>query len=85
MNKANEGLSRDSIKDLLIEHRKVATPYKNVVIEVVGEEKVRAKANHTRVFIPLNEEVLKFYNNIGKWFLHFSEPKFISIHMFFKF
>jgi hypothetical protein len=25
--------------------------------------------------VPLNSEVLEFYNNIGKWFLHFSEPE----------
>jgi hypothetical protein len=36
---------------------------------------VRAKAGCTRVFVPLTPEVLQFYNDLGKWFLHFSEPE----------
>ena len=42
------------------------------------ESQVRAKKDHTRVFLPLNAEVLEFYNNLGKWFLHFSEPESLS-------
>lgn len=52
--------------------------WSGVKIEVVSESQVRAKAGFTRVFIPLSEEVLKFYNNIGKWFLHFSEPHLLD-------
>ena len=53
--------------------REVAN-WSKVKIEIVDENQVRAKSGHTRVFIPMNGEVLDFYNNLGKWFLHFSEP-----------
>jgi hypothetical protein len=49
--------------------------WSGVKIEVVDEAQVRAKRDHTRVFVPLNAEVLAFYNNLGRWFLHFSEPE----------
>lgn len=48
--------------------------FAGVVVEVVDESKVRAKDGFTRVFLPLTPEVQAFYNEIGKWFLHFSEP-----------
>jgi hypothetical protein len=47
----------------------------SVKIEIVDEARVRAKREHTRVFLPLTTEVLAFYNALGKWFLHFSEPE----------
>ena len=65
----------EEIKSDLQDYRKRATDYENVVIEVVNENQVRAKTGFTRIFVPLTESVLKFYNNIGKWFLHFSEPE----------
>lgn len=43
-------------------------------VEVVEDNQVRAKAGHTRVFIPLTPEVSKFYAELGKRFLHFSQP-----------
>ena len=49
--------------------------WSTVKIEIVNEVQVRAKSGYTSVFVPLNAEVLDFYNNLGKWFLHFSEPK----------
>lgn len=52
--------------------------YHDVKVEIVNEAQVRAKAGHTRVFVPLTEEVLKFHNNLGKWFLHFSEPHLLN-------
>jgi hypothetical protein len=48
--------------------------WSGVKVEVVDEGQVRAKKDYTRVFVPLNTEVFAFYNDIGKWFLHFSEP-----------
>lgn len=48
--------------------------WSGVKIEIVDESRVRAKSGYTRVFLPLTPEVLNFYNNLGKWFLHFSEP-----------
>lgn len=53
--------------------------WKDVRVEIVDEAKVRAKAGVTRVFLPLTAEVLEFYNNLGKWFLHFSEPESINL------
>jgi hypothetical protein len=52
--------------------------WSGVKIEIVDESRVRAKAGHTRVFVPLSAEVLAFYNDLGKWFLHFSEPESLS-------
>ena len=53
-------------------------PWDGVKIELVPEEKVRAKRGYTRVFVPAdNEEVIRFFANLGKWFLHFSEPESI--------
>src|ERR1051325_9455745 len=52
--------------------------WSGVKLEVVEEAQVRAKKDYTRVFIPLNTEVFEFYHNIGKWFLHFSEPESLS-------
>lgn len=49
-------------------------PWEGVKIELVDEEQVRAKRGKTRVFVPVNDDVIKFFVNIGKWFLHFSEP-----------
>jgi hypothetical protein len=49
--------------------------WSGVKIEIVDEAQVRAKRNYTRVFVPLSAEVLEFYNALGKWFLHFSEPE----------
>ena len=49
--------------------------WSGVKVEVVEENQVRAKAGYTRVFVPLNEEVFRFYSNLGRWFLHFSEPE----------
>lgn len=52
--------------------------WSGVSIEVVGENQVRAKAGYTRVFVPLTPDVLQFYNDLGKWFLHFSEPESLT-------
>ena len=49
--------------------------WSGVKIEIVDEPQVRAKRDYTRVFVPLSAEVLEFYNDLGKWFLHFSEPE----------
>ena len=68
----------EEVANALAEYRKTATDYKNVVIEVVNDGQVRAKAGHTRVFVPLVPEVLTFFNDLGKWFLHFSEPELLN-------
>ena len=54
----------------------VKWPWQGVKVELVPEEKVRAKRGWTSVFVPAdNEEVIRFFANLGKWFLHFSEPE----------
>ena len=54
-------------------------PWDGVKVELVPEEKVRAKRGWTRVFVPADhEEVIRFYANLGKWFMHFSEPEAIT-------
>jgi hypothetical protein len=72
------GPDYDTFKAAHLNYRKNAQGWKNVTIEVVNEAQVRAKAGVTRVFIPLTPEVLEFHKNIGKWFLHFSEPELLN-------
>ena len=52
--------------------------WSSMKIEIVDESQVRAKRDHTRVFVPMNAEVLQFYNDLGKWFLHFGEPQLLD-------
>lgn len=52
--------------------------WSGVKVEVVEENRVRAKAGFTRVFVPMNGEVFDFYSNLGRWFLHFSEPDMLG-------
>ena len=52
--------------------------WSGVTVEVVTEAQVRAKAGFTRVFVPLTPEVLRFHDDLGKWFLHFSEPESLA-------
>lgn len=52
--------------------------WSGVKIEVVDEAQVRARRNFTRVFVPMNAEVLDFFNRLGQWFLHFSEPDMLG-------
>jgi hypothetical protein len=47
-------------------------------VEVVGDNQVRAKDSFTRVFLPFTMEVQKFFSELGKRFLHFSEPELLS-------
>lgn len=49
-----------------------------VSVELVEENQVRAKSGYTRVFIPANYDVINFYKDLGKWFLHFSEPELLN-------
>jgi len=73
-----DGDVRRRFTEALAAHRKIARPWDNVSVQVVNENQIRAKSGVTRVFIPLNNDVLNFYNNLGKWFLHFSEPESLS-------
>jgi hypothetical protein len=52
--------------------------WSSVKVEIVDEGQVRAKRDHTRVFVPMNADVLEFFNNLGRWFLHFSEPEALT-------
>jgi hypothetical protein len=53
--------------------------WSGVSVEIVNDNQVRARAGYTRVFVPLNGEAFSFYENIGKWFLHFSEPESLRL------
>lgn len=54
-------------------------PWMGVNIELVEENQVRAKAGTTRVFIPATDAAVRsFFVDIGKWFLHFSEPDLLT-------
>jgi len=76
---ANKGSwEHNEVREALSVYRTTATDYKNVVVEVVNDGQVRAKAGHTRIFIPLTQDVLVFFNDLGKWFLHFSEPELLN-------
>lgn len=46
-----------------------------VKIQVVEQNQVRAKSGTTRIFVPYDDSVEFFHQNIGKWFLHFREPE----------
>lgn len=87
--KRGESVEESSWLDELDEYRKTAEDYSNVTIDLVPESCVRAKDGSTRVFIPLDADLAEedstdagrvenFYNNIEKWFLHFSEPELIN-------
>lgn len=75
-NKCGAGYIETSKK--LEEYRKNARDFQNVVIEIVNENQVRAKAGTTRIFVPLTPKVYEFYNNVDKWFLHFKEPELLN-------
>jgi hypothetical protein len=47
---------------------------KDVCIELCDENQVRARAGHTRIFVPATDDVIEFYETLGQRFLHFSEP-----------
>ena len=49
----------------------------DVVIEIV--DSIRAKAGHTRVFVPLTPDVQRFYRELPKRFLHFKESDNLEI------
>jgi hypothetical protein len=68
----------NEVREELTKYRASARDWKNVTVEIVNKGQVRAKAGTTRIFIPLNNDVFRFYNDIGKWFLHFSEPDLLG-------
>ncbi len=69
---------QNSFNIALEKYRKESRDWKNVKIEIVSESQVRAKSGHTRVFVPLTEDVFRFYNNLDKWFLHFSKENLLD-------
>lgn len=48
--------------------------HKDVVIEVVSDNQVRAKNGTTRIFIEYTPEVSQYHLELGQRYLHFSEP-----------
>jgi len=53
-------------------------PWDGVKVELVSEEKVRAKRGWTGLRPSGQREVIRFFAHLGKWFLHFSEPESIT-------
>jgi hypothetical protein len=64
--------------EVIAAFRKTSRPWNNVEVDIVAENQVRAKTGYTRIFVPLNDDVRSFYCNLGKWFLHFSEPHLLE-------
>lgn len=46
-----------------------------LAVTLVEDRNVRAKGGFTRVFIPLTDEIQRYYNELPRRFLHFSEPE----------
>jgi len=65
---------REFVSNAIDGQLEMTEDFDGVTVEIVDESKVRAKDGYTRVFLPLTEKVQEFYNELGKWFLHFSEP-----------
>lgn len=53
-------------------------------INIVDENQVRAKNGYTRVYIPLTAAVQRFYGELPRRFLHFSEPEILDKKILFK-
>lgn len=75
--KPNEEILEE-LKQALTAYHSSDLDFSSVVIDLVDEEKVRASADETRVFVPLNPQVEYFFHNIDKWFLHFSSSALLS-------
>ena len=56
--------------------------HSGVTIEIVQENQIRAKSGTVRVFLPLTPAVQGFFNQIGSWFLHFSNPELLEKNVF---
>lgn len=67
---------REFISNAIDQDLVMSGSWKNVVIEPT--DKVRAKSGYTRIYIPFTHDVQRFYNNLNKWFLHFSEPENVT-------
>lgn len=52
-----------------------------LAVKVVDEAQVRAKTGFTRVFLPFENEIIQFYAQLGRRFLHFSEPENLNRHI----
>ena len=55
--------------------------HRDIKIELVDDNQVRAKAGTMRVFIPATEEISKYFVNIGQYFLHLGEEKFLGVRV----
>lgn len=58
--------------------------HKDIELEIVSDSQIRAKSGTVRVFLPLTKEIQDFYQNVGSWFLHFSNPELLQEKIFFK-
>jgi hypothetical protein len=65
---------REFVSNALDRATRETGTWRNAVIDVVDESKMRAKAGHTRVFVPLAPEISKIHRELPKRFLHLGEP-----------
>lgn len=70
----NQNFDENTPRSELVKGIRQAIDTTNVVL--VDENDMRAKAGTTRVYIPLDNAgiIETFHKNLGRWFLHFSEP-----------
>lgn len=75
----------NAIDAMLVQGVPVEKVWPTITVEIVdSEDDVRAKSGYTRVFVPIiggwqGEQVVKFYDNIGSWFLHAEEPESLAL------
>lgn len=51
--------------------------YDQCIVDLAHDPNVHDN-DSTTVYVPVNDGVLKFYDDLDKWFLHFSEPEFLN-------
>lgn len=67
---------REYVSNAIDQNLQVNGTWNDVKVKIT--DSVRAKSGHTRVFVPVTPDVQEFYKNLGKWFLHFSEPDIVK-------
>lgn len=64
---------REYVSNALDRCMRQTESHKQVVVEIVEENQVRAKKDYTRIFLPFVEDVVTFYYTLSKRFLQFGE------------
>lgn len=64
---------REIISNALDRSQRESETWDLIDIDVVNGDQVRAKNGFTRVFVPLTNEIQRYYSQLSKHFLHFNE------------